>query len=512
MSNPLRPTSIRNESVSAYEGFVGLDTTLSPLARDRGNSQPLTTLSGGYADEYGQIVRDAGYSRLKMIDGVENYDRIVHLILFNADGPEAAWVYRTNAGLGFRSTRNHETPEVWPSNAVVSSTTFNGVQLYTAKALMPYTYNGLLFREAQPTTNLGSYVPAFCTTVQNRVIIAGIPLRPTEIHFSRTNSLVFYDKDTDATSTEVTRAGFIDIQNLIPRAETITGIAPFEVSRLAIFTENRMILYETDPDIRNWTIDASANVNVGCISHNTIQSAGTDLLFCSRNGVHSVARSKQNGILVFSQSMSDRVQRLYRQLVDSVDDPQTISAVWDQDNSHYHIFFPNETTGFTTRLTLSMNPNQQSFSPKWSMTRFLNGTCGFALSDKVVIGTIDGPYIVNDEAYELSEEQAPLRFCTPLLWHGSISNYKETRALTIQAAGQGRMKVVACDENDRQIFSDEFWVEASGDDGTIARVPLFDQFERPFQCRYRGVRFEFEVTEGRGLFFFSGFGVHIKRT
>jgi predicted Fe-Mo cluster-binding NifX family protein len=511
LSSFLRIDPTKGERVAAYENFTGLDTTRSRLARDNGSSQSLDTLSGGYADEYGQIIRESGFTRLKMIDKSENYDEITHITLFNAADLEASWVYKTRLGLGLRSTRLHETDEVWPSNAVVSSTVFNGIQLFVARALQPYTYDQFRFEPTSEGSNLTAYTPAFCTTVQNRVIIAGIPYRPTEIHFSRTNELVFYDAEIDQDSEAVTRPGFIDIQNLIPRAENITGLAQFEISRLAIFTENRMIMYQTDPDIEKWTIDASANVNVGCLSHNTIVSAGTDVIFCSRNGIHSISRSRQNGIMVFSTSLSDRVQRLYKQLVRSVDDPQKISAVWDQDNSHYHVFFPNETTGLTQRLTLSLNPSNERTNPKFSLTQFLNGCCGYALSDKVVIGTIDGPYVVDTEESETSEEQAPLKFSTPLLFHGSITNQKMTRAITIQAAGKGHMRVTAFNQDDKEIWSDSFWVENSGDDGIIADVPLFDQFERPFEAQYRAVRFEFEVTEGQGEFFFSGFGIHVKR-
>lgn len=510
MVSNLRPRTQPNERVVVYEGFRGLDTTRSDITLDTGSNQALAELSGGYADEYGQLVRDPGYSRVAQSDLTYKHYEIVECQVFDEDASEVSFAFRNNEGIAFGSTRSHETAAVWPSNAVPSSFTFNGIQVYTAKALPSYQYDGFTWGEMSLASNIQDYKPAFGTSVQNRAVIGGIPLKPTEIHFSRTNQLAFYNDEEDGEAEAVTRAGFIDIQNLIEKAERIVGLAQFETSRLAVFTQDRMILYNTDPDIEQWSIDSSANVKVGTISHRTIQSAGTDLIFCSRNGVHTVTRSKQNGVLVFSTALSDRVKRLYRNLIETVSDKQLISAVWDQDEGHYHIFFPDKSSGFTRRLSLALNPNEENVSPKWSLTSFLNENCGSTLGGLTVFGTIDGLYKLDRDTDRTSDEYADFVFKTPRLWHGSISDNKRTRAVTIQAAGEGTIRMRVYDDEDNEIHSSVFQTQYVEDDSIIPDVPLSMQYERPIEVQYRGAQYEFEITEGKGQFFFSGFGVHLK--
>lgn len=508
MTASFRSKSHPQDKPIAYENFMGLDTSRSDSTQDTGSNQVLRTLSGGYCDEHGQIVRDPGYYRLTKNDGAPINDWIAHATFFTLG--EVAWAYRVKVGLGFDSVRDHRTDPVWPANAIPSSTTFNGITVVCGKALTPYTYNGYIWREADLETQLSEYKPAFITTVQNRAVIAGIPLKSTELHLSQTNQLRFYDETRDANDESVTRPGYIDIQNLITRSESITGIAPFEQSRLAIFTQDRMILYNTHPDLELWTIDETANVNIGCISHNTIQVAGTDLIFCSRTGVHSVRRSRENGILVSSSSMSDRVRRLYLSLVKSVENPQSISAVFDQDEGKYHIFFPQAGTPFTKRLTLSFNPYSDRHTPKWSLTQFLNETCGDSLGGQTIFGTRQGLFLAASEEDRGADEYAPLTFSFPTFWHRDIVNKKKTASILIQAQGHGTINIVGRNDSGAIIFSDRVTVEYNEDDLSIPSVPLSAQYERPFNCEYRGINLSLEVVDGKGLFVLSGIAIYIR--
>lgn len=499
-----------DERAAPYENFMGLDKSRSDTTQDTGGSQVLATLSGGFCDEFGQIIRDPGYYREAKASGAQVSGNIRHIAFFTAG--EYCWAYQKASGIGFDSIRDHNTDAVWPANARPASTFFNGTVIYVARALTPYTYDGYLWKQATTESHLEDYKPSFITTVQNRAIIAGIPLKSTELHFSATNQIRFYNDATDKTDNSVTRPGFIDIQNLITRSETITGISPFEQTRLAVFTEERMILYNTDPDLEKWTIDNTANIHVGCISHNTIQPAGTDLLFCSRTGVHSVQRSRDNGILVFSTAMSDRIKRLYKKLVASVEDPQDISAVWDQDNGKYHVFFPQPGGKFSARLTLAMNPFADRAAPKWSLTRFMNERCADSLGGVTVFGTIAGIYRQADLEDVNAEINNTLSFSTPWLWHADVAGKKSTSRLLIQAKGRGTINVRAYNDANRVIWSDSVVVEYSEDDGSPPNTPLSEQYDRPFENEYRGVRFEFDIVEGKGLFIFSGFAVYIKRS
>lgn len=509
MTSHYRSRNDGGQKAAAYENFMGLDVSRPETNQDAGGQQVLRKLSGGYCDDIGQIIRAPGYYRLKRRDNTTIDDAIAHTVVFAEDEP--CWAYVTREGIGFDSVRAHRTSVVWPSNAQIASTVFNGKTVFVARGLEPQIYDGYIWDTPGSDTYFNEYKPSYITTVENRMVIAGIPLKPTELHFSATNQIRFYNETTDASDEAVTRPGFIDIQNLITRTEKITGLAPFETSRLAVFTQDRMLLYNTNADLTKWAIDQTANVKIGCISHNTIQSAGTDLIFCSRTGVHSVSRSRENGILVFSRAMSDRVKRLYRSLVDSVEDPTLISAVWDQDNGQYHILFPQASSNLTKRLTLSLNPSNDRSAPKWSLTEFLNETCGDFMGGMCVFGTSDGLYQLAREEDEGADTYPDLEFETPLLWHGDIVNKKATASILFQVAGRGTLTVTVTNEAGRDLWSHTTAIDAAiQDDGSIPQVPLVDQYDRPFETEYRGARFNFKVTGGKGLLIVSGFAVYLK--
>ena len=57
---------------------------------------------------------------------------------------------------------------------------------------------------------------------------------------------IFAAEETKAL-TEVTRADFLDLANVLGSADEITGLARFESNRLAIFTNDQTIVFKVDP-------------------------------------------------------------------------------------------------------------------------------------------------------------------------------------------------------------------------------------------------------------------------
>lgn len=493
------PTGIRLRPF-AYENFQGLDTSRDITSLDTGSEQHLARSENAHSDWRGQIVRD---SSARKIGG--DFP-IVHTGFF-APG-STYWVEQTGNQLSFNSSRRHQLQDVYPANAIPSSTVFNQRVHVVARALPAYRYDGIQWqRNSSPA--LDRLRPAYATSIQRRMIVSGIQGRATEVHLSRVDHDQIFPDDEDKESENVLRAAFIDVANLLGRAGSITGVSAFEQNRMAIFTEDRALLYRIDPDINNWILDDRANINVGCISHNTIQNAGTDVLFCARSGINSIRRSEENGIIVYSYSYSEKVDLLYRELVDSVENPEQISAVWDQDNAQYHVFFPQPGGTYSKRLTLSVNPEGGQPQPKFSTGSFLHARCGAMLGGDFVFGTPGG-------LYETCRCDAPgaitpeMEVITPMLWHGSLSETKETHSLIIQATGRGVLQVDAEDDQGRQFGSLDIEIDDTPDDGRFIDVPLSRQYERKWQYRYRGARYRFRVRDSGGLLRIIGFAVMVK--
>lgn len=486
----------------AYENFQGLDTSRDVTSLDTGRDQHLQTVNNATSDWRGQIVRDPACKFRK------GEYKVNHVRFFGTN--EVCWVEQTGAGLNFKSERDHMLENVHPTAAIVSSTVFNQSVHLTARARPMYRYDGIRFtRNQSPAIN--ELRPAYATSVQRRLAVAGIPGKETQVHLSRVDQDEIFPEDEDPASTNVLRAGFIDVANLLGTADQITGIGTFEQNRLVVFTADRSIIYRIDPDIDRWVIDDNANINIGCISHNSIANAGTDLLFCSRSGIHSIKRSEDNGILVYSYSLSDKIDLLYRELFKSVENPEELSAVFDQDTAQYHIFFPQPGGQLCKRLTLAMNPEGGQPVPKFSTGDFLNARCGAFLGGHFVLGTTGGIYEVLEVESEDKDAFVPeMEVVTPLLWHGSLEDTKETQSVIIQAAGKGVIALDAQDEEGRTIGSLVVEVDDTPDDNYFQDVPLSKQYERKWSHRYRAAQYRLKSMGGGGLLRIIGFAVTVR--
>lgn len=482
----LKPTS--------YGRFGGLDTSRDVTNMDSRQLLNFTTLDNGYVDWRGQLVRDPGF-RLGRPSA-----RVRHVRFFNEN--EYALVYQDNSGFyGFDTTRGHKLIDAYPDSANPTSFVFNRDAYFLAEGQTPYRYTGSLWL---PSEGMAKLKPAFGAVVSRRACVAGMRANPTRIEISRVDKDLFADREVP-TENNPLRAGFIDVQNLLTRPDRITGLAQFEQDRLAVFTQGRTLLYRISPDLNEWQLDERANIKLGCISHNTVCDAGTDLLFCSRNGIHSVQRTSEAGILVYSRSISDQVDILYRRLLRTVADPSHVTAVFDQDEARYRVFFPSPTGNFSQCLSVAINPEGGETSPQWSTCSYLNATCGDFFAGKLVLGGIDGAY----EVLHMEDEggSTPILVAqTPMLWLGSFFDVKNTHSLVVQAAGSGTITIEAEDDKGRRFFDKT--IEVDGDDGddSFADVPLAQQYDIPFQFQVRGCRLKF-TCKGDGAFRLFGFAV-----
>jgi hypothetical protein len=484
-----------------YENFQGLDTSRDVTSLDTGSEQHLARIDNAFCDWRGQMVRDASARKVGGDFPVRHVD-------FFAKG-ETFWIEETGNQLAFNSSRGHTLADVYPLNASPSSTIFNQRAQVVARALPAYRYDGIKWdRNSSPALN--RLRPSFATSIQRRMIVAGIPGRETQVHLSRVDHDQIFPEDEDPESENVLRAAYIDIANLLGTADSITGVASFEQNRMAVFTADKALLYRIDPDISNWVLDDRANINVGCISHNTIRNAGTDVLFCARSGINSIRRSEDNGIIVYSYSYSEKVDLLYRELVRSVENPQMISAAWDQDNSQYHVFFPQPGGVLSKRLTLSLNPEGGQPQPKFSTGSFLNARCGATLAGQFVFGTPGGLYEACD--CDVAGAITPgIEIVTPMLWHGSLSETKETYSMIIQATGRGTLQVDAVDDQGRAFGSLDIEIDDTPDDNRFIDVPLSRQYERKWEFRYRGAQYRFRVKDSAGLIRIIGFAITVRQ-
>ena len=495
MSTTYAPSGV-DVKVYPYEDFQGIDASRDVGALDTGQKQHMVDIKDGYADWRGTLIRDPGAK-----PRTEGKKDIKKVSFFGRDLAVGAQV--DGGGTSLKSERDHIKEEVYPRNAVVTSTVYNSKVVFASRDYGMYQYDGFAWKTIDARSDPR---PAYIVSIQRRLAVAGMPGKRTVIDFSRVDDEEVFTEDEDDNATQVTKAADIDVANIIGTADEIKGLGVFENSRLAVFTNDQTLVYQLHPDFTLWQIDDKANIKVGTISHNSIAQAGADLLFCSRDGVHSLRRSETNGVTIYTIPMSNKIDLIYRNLIKNVADPEQISAYYDQDEGQYHIFFPFSDQ-ITKRLTLSLNPMQGGES-KWSSGEFLNATCGTALGGKQLIGTPGGVW----ERFKVEDEvdvSPEMEVTTPILWQGAINDTKESYSFILQATGKGELLVEAFDERGRYLSALSFLIEDGGADDKFPDVPLSRQYERKFEHRYRGVQFRF-TTKGKGLLKIIGFAVTVR--
>lgn len=482
--------------VFPYEGFKGIDTSRDKGSMDSGEQQHLIDITNGYVDWRGTIIKDPEVERRSTSEGV-----IAHVAFFGQD--LAAWAVKDGESVSLDTDKGHKLVDAFAKNAVVTSTVFNKRVIMASRGSVMKRYDGSKWEENESQSKP---TPAYITAISGRLAMAGLQNSETEVWFSRVDDDNIMPDDEDPAALQVTKAVKLDIRNLTGTSEIIKGLGVFEQDILAIFCQEQTIMYQTNADYTQFRLADRSNIKVGTISHNTIARANTDLLFCSRSGVHTVNRSRQNGITVYQQLLSAKVEDLYKALYKSVPNPEEISAYYDQDKSQYHIFFP-QTDFICKRLTITFSISGDD-EPKWSMGDFVKARCGARLGGVHLIGTSGGIYRVGEygEKLTLSPEMS---VTTPILWHGSITEIKMSHAMLLQAIGTGYIEVEAFNHEGQRLSTFTIELDESQGDGTFLDVPLPRQYERKFEHKYKGVQFRF-TSKGGGTAKIVGFAVFVR--
>ncbi len=484
-----------------YDDFQGVDSSRDPASLDTGTQQRLVTLNNGFATFRGIIMRDRGVNPRTSTPG----DRTInHVAFFGRD--LLAWSQQDGGGTTLVAEPNGtKAVEVFPKGATVSSTIFNNKLVFFSYNSLMQFYDGTVFTA---TTNQNAK-PSFGVAIQRRLAIAGGIGNGTIVDISRVDDPNIFTKDEPENSTDVTKAGDIDIRNIIGTNDEIKGLGVFEKSRLAVFTNDQCVVYNISPNISNWIIDDKSSVGVGTISHNSIVTVGTDLIFAARSGIHSLRRSAENGVTIYAVPLSSNIEELYKSLLRQVVDKTDISAYYDPDYGQYHVFFPLS-NGTVTRLTLTISPTSEAQN-KWSTSTFLNARCGAFLGGAHVFGTNGGVFNVADYEDEVSLTPE-LDVTTPILWHGSITDTKQSREFILQASGQGRVIIDAYNQEGKKLSTMTVELSATKTDADSDRtfLPLSFQFNRPFHHQFKGVQFRMRTESSVGRIKIIGFAVQIE--
>ncbi len=493
--------------LSGYYGFTGLDRSRPVIGMDDGKKQPLFTLNNAHSKWTGTIVRDTGLKLRKKVEQGE----IVHQDFFNRTG--LVYAVQDGKSISLYSERTGTYPDAFTVNQPVTSATFANQTFFCSPGFNMIMTDGFSFAKNNSTAR-----PGFAVAIEGRLYTAGYLNDPAQIIASRVfvqkgDEEIFLEEETNTTT--AIRADFLDLSNVIGTADEITGLARFETNRLAIFTNDQCLVYKVDPDVANWEIDTRANVQLGAVAHNAISQVGSDIIFCSRHGVHSLIRSNENGVTIGTRTISFEIEEVYKDYLRKCIGPRFVSSTYDQDLGRLHIFFPMA-DGAHKSLVAEFRKGYDALT--WSSSDLGAARCGAFLAGSMTFGTTYAIYDRLDELFELSPQdditddfiRPKMHIETPILWHGQIDEVKESRALVLQASGNGTLAITAHDEEGNEVLTETIAIARRDDNPDGFPLDALDvQFRIPFQLRYRGIQLKFESTD-MGDIEILGFAIELK--
>lgn len=502
--NTVSVDSRYHRALYLYRGFSGIDATSSDINLEELEAQAFVACDNLWCSPNGYLTNERPMAALGKEQSAISHAR------FYA-GRQTAVAYAARMA-GYTELRVLDRPLAnkprWPRKTTVASCIFNRKAVFVGGTdLAPEVFDGTAWH---PLTSSDAQGASICCTVSNRLVLSGYARNGTEIIVSRVNREDVLESDEEPGETSVIKAIRLNIANMIGTADVVRGLASFESNKLAIFTNDQVLIYDAPVDYTQWKIVDGANINVGTVSHNTIAAIGDEVFFCSRAGVHALRRSSLNGSTVFTRPLSAKIEALYRRLVASVANPEDISACFDRDNGRYTIMFPVNAE-LTYRLSLDIAPRgaeQSESMGNWTLSRYAGLTCGDSLAGNTVFGSLAGLMLLGSEYADGARGLGEA--VTPILWHGDFASPKQSHALMLVASGNGRVVVRAESETGRELSEVSFDVADQGVDRPVFGVPLTQQFERPFRHAYTGVRLRVRVEAGPGQVRIFAIGVRLR--
>ena len=309
----------------SYNRFLGLDTVTSPSNM---SERFLAELIGAYVDFRGQIV--IGPAIWKAITSLNqsNGFAIKHFgpddwVHYYLGASTSVLAYSKVTGVSASTTIFNQ------SNATISEISlvnFDQKQFAFMSGHDPYYYDGTTFQNVvslsgnQFNTNLTYPKGGHAVNILNRLVVAGIPGKETEIHISAQDSFQDWRTNTSSgTTPNATDGAIIDVKNQFTSKDTIQGLAVLEGDKLVIFGQNETLVYLADTNINLWEIARDFRVPIGIFGRNTAVNVGTDLFFCSRFGVHSLKRAA-SGLTLETMTFTREVQDLFLDFVEKTRD------------------------------------------------------------------------------------------------------------------------------------------------------------------------------------------------
>lgn len=310
-------------------GFYGLNTQDSPTSL---SEQFALVADNCVIDQFGRIGARKGW----VYETTTDTDSIVSIGEFvKADGTteiissSASAIYKGTTTLTDITPASHTV-----SDGLYDHATLNGIHYLFREGSDPIYYDGTTCDEV-------SAHPDYSGTVPSGDIVQSGFGRLWVAKTSTNNTTVYWSDLLTGVKWDTGSSGSIDISKVWPDgADEITALAVHN-GIIAIFGKRQILLYTGADDPATMQL-ADTIVGIGCISRDSVQVTGTDLIFLSDSGVRSLKRTIQEK----SAPITDISKNVRTELTTYTNsETQNMFSVYSPEEAFYLLHLP--TTGIT---------------------------------------------------------------------------------------------------------------------------------------------------------------------
>ena len=340
--------ALQTVSISA-PGFFGLNTQDSPLDLAAGFALVATNC---VIDRYGRVGSRKGWTKVNSSTGNlgSNNVGVIHELV-QTDGTLTVLFAGNNKIFKLSGTSVTEltyggggtAPTITASNWACAS--LNGITYFFQSDHDPIIYDPAVstttYRRVTEKTGYVGTVPSgnIVTSAYGRLWVADTTTDNTTVYFSDLLAGHVWSGGT---------AGSLNTNLVWPNgADNITGLAAHN-NFLIIFGQRQILVYSGATSPATITLADTVN-SIGCISRDSIQSTGKDVLFLSNSGVRSLART----IIEKSAPIGDLSKNVRNDLMLSVsgETVSNIKSVYSETDAFYLLVLPvsKEVYCFDTR-------------------------------------------------------------------------------------------------------------------------------------------------------------------
>jgi hypothetical protein len=365
-------------------GFLGLNTQDSPLDIA---PEYAATANNCVIDRSGRIAARKGFSQLT--DFGEDPSIQIEKIGYYSDEVGNTKVYSCSSS-GIYSGTTNLTSEYDTS---VTDSDWEMAQLDNVMYFFQSGHDALSATEGGSVSTVTFSKPAGSPALENANVVLSAFGRLWVAALDTDKQTVYFSDNLDGTEFNDGNAGSIDVSLVWPDGkDEIVALAAHN-GFLIIFGSHSILVYSGPEDPGNSLVLEDTVSGVGCVSRNTVQVTGQDLMFLSKQGVASFGRVIQEksipGRAASGTVRDDVIDRLCNA------SPSTLRSVYSQEEGFYAIGKIDSTKGtadyfvFDMRRSLETGGRRATF---WPSSPFLDMHRNWRTGDIYVAGEGVGTY------------------------------------------------------------------------------------------------------------------------